>query len=95
MEPVEALRQGIYASQKTSFVLNNRTIPGVLHTANLEDYPNLIKIEEILKGYSNSVYLINATDLSLKNFNQNQYVNLIMLGFAIETGKLPFIELIH
>jgi len=95
IEPVEALRQGIYGSNKTVFVLNSRTIPSVMYTANLEDYPSIEKISEILKGYSNEVYFMNATELSLNTFNSNQQVNLIMLGFAITTEKLPFIEIEH
>jgi len=94
-EPSEALRRGLFASKKTVFVLNSRTIPGIMSTAALEEYPSLEKIEEILKGYSNQVYFINATELSLNEFKSNQYVNLIMLGFATTTGKLPFIEIEH
>ena len=94
-EPVEALRRGIFASQKTTFVLNERTIPGVMITAGLEIYPTLEKIKEILEGYSKEVYFMNATQMSLDHFHQNQQVNLIMLGFAIATGKLPFIEINH
>jgi len=94
-EPVEALRRGIFASQKTTFVLNERTIPGVMITAGLEIYPSLEKITEILEGYSKKVYFMNATQMSLDHFHQNQQVNLIMLGFAIATGKLPFIEINH
>jgi indolepyruvate ferredoxin oxidoreductase beta subunit len=93
LEPVEALRRGIFASSKTSFVLNERDIPGIMYTAALEDYPSLKKISEILRGYSEAVYFMNATELSLNTFNSNQQVNLIMLGFAITTGKLPFIEI--
>ncbi|MFX0071667.1 MAG: 2-oxoacid:acceptor oxidoreductase family protein [Candidatus Hermodarchaeota archaeon] len=92
-EPVEALRRGIFASHKTTFVLNERTIPPILITANLEEYPSLEKLEETLKGYSNKVYFMNATQISLDHFNSNQQVNLIMLGFAIPTGKIPFIEI--
>ncbi|MGQ4872714.1 MAG: 2-oxoacid:acceptor oxidoreductase family protein [Promethearchaeia archaeon] len=92
-EPVEALRRGIFASEKTTFVLNSRTIPGVMITANLEEYPSLEKIKEILNHYTNEVYFMNATELSLEKFNSNQYVNLIMLGFAIATDKLPFIKI--
>jgi len=95
LEPVETLRRGIFASHKTSFVLNKRTIPGVMITADLEEYPSLEKIKEVLFGYSDKVYLMNATKLSLHHFNQNQQVNIIMLGFAIATGKLPFIEIEH
>ncbi len=92
LEPVEALRRGIFASSKTSFVLNIRSIPSVMYTAGLEDYPSLERITKILHGYSQEVYLMNSTELSLENFKTNQQVNLIMLGFAISTGKLPFIE---
>ena len=92
LEPVEVLRRGLFASSKTSFVVNNRTIPGVMITAKFETYPSLEKISEILHKYSNEVYFMMGTDLSLDNFETNQHVNLIMLGFAINTGKLPFIE---
>ena len=95
IEPVESLRRGIFASNKTSFVLNSRTIPPILITADLEEYPSLEKIEETLRGYSTEVYFLNATELSLEYYNSNQQVNLIMLGFAIPTGKLPFIEIEH
>ncbi|MFX0025856.1 MAG: 2-oxoacid:acceptor oxidoreductase family protein [Candidatus Hermodarchaeota archaeon] len=92
IEPVEALRQGIFASNKTTFTLNSRTIPGVMITAALEEYPSLNKIEEILMKYTKEVYFLNATELSLNYFNSNQYVNIMMLGFALTTEKLPFIE---
>ncbi len=94
-EPVEALRRGIFASHKTTFVLNSRTIPGVMVTASLEEYPSLDKVKEILNGYSKEVYFMNATEMALEHFNQNQQMNLIMLGFAIATEKIPFIELEH
>lgn len=94
-EPVEALRRGIFASNKTSFVLNSRTIPPILITADMEEYPSIEKITDILTQYSKEVYFINATELSLKEFGENQKVNLIMLGFAICTGKIPFIEVEH
>ncbi len=94
-EPVESLRRGIFASNKTSFVLNSRTIPPILITADLEQYPSIVKIRETLKGYSDEVYFMNATEFSLEHFGSNQQVNLIMLGFAIPTGKIPFIEIEH
>jgi len=94
-EPIETLRRGIFASNKTSFVINERDIQSVTVTADLEKYPSLEKISEILKGYSNEVYFMDATDLSINTFNSNQQVNLIMLGFAITTEKLPFIEIEH
>ncbi|KKK45302.1 MAG: Indolepyruvate oxidoreductase subunit IorB [Candidatus Lokiarchaeum sp. GC14_75] len=95
IEPSEALRRGLFASEKTSFAINEHDIPNILVTADMEEYPPLEKIKEILNVYSDEVFFMNATNLSLKNFNSNQHVNLIMLGFAIKTGKLPFIEIEH
>lgn len=93
IEPVESLRRGIFASEKTAFVLNERTIPPILITADLESYPTIEKIKDILNGYSKEVYSINATELSLKEFNSNQQANVMMLGFAIPTCKIPFIDI--
>jgi len=95
LEPVEALRRGIFASEKTTFVLNDRDIPSVTITADLEKYPSLERIKDILKQYSNEVFFLNATELSLNMFKTNQFVNMIMLGFAIPTEKIPFIEISH
>ena len=95
IEPVESLRRGIFASKKTTFVLNERTIPPILITADLERYPTIEKIKEILNGYSKEVYSMNATEISLKEFNRNQQANVMMLGLAISTGKIPFIEIEH
>ena len=64
-------------------------------TADLEVYPPLEKILEILNSYSKEVYSINATELCLKHFQTNQQLNIFMLGFALPTGKLPFIEIEH
>lgn len=94
-EPVETLRRGIFASEKTSFVINERDIPNILVTADMEEYPPLDKIKGILNEYTDQVFFMNATELSLDNFDSNQQVNLIMLGFAIMTEKLPFIEIDH
>lgn len=94
-EPVEALRRSIFASSKTSFVINSHSIPGVMITAHLEEYPSLEKIEDSLRQITNEVYFINATGLSLEHFNTNQFVNLIMLGFALPTQKIPYIEIEH
>lgn len=93
IEPVEALRHGLFASNKTTFAINSHSIPGVMITAGLEEYPTLSKIKEILTQYTDKIYFLNASELSLRNFNSNKYVNIIMLGFAIITKKIPFIKI--
>ena len=91
IEPIETLRHGLFASNKTTFAINSYSIPGVMITAGLEVYPSLEKIKELLKQYTDEIYFLDATKLSLDTFNSNQFVNIIMLGFAIMTKKLPFI----
>ena len=91
IEPIETLRHGLFASNKTTFAINSHSIPGVMITAGLEVYPSLEKIKELLKQYTDEIYFLDATKLSLDTFNSNQFVNIIMLGFAIMTKKLPFI----
>lgn len=91
IEPIETLRHGLFASNITTFAINSYSIPGVMITAGLEVYPSLEKIKELLKQYTDKIYFLDATKLSLDTFNSNQFVNIIMLGFAIMTKNLPFI----
>jgi indolepyruvate ferredoxin oxidoreductase beta subunit len=93
IEPVETLRHGLFASNKTTFAINSYSIPGVMITAGLEEYPSLNMIEKVLRQYSDEIYFLNATELSLNLFKSNQFVNIIMLGLAIMTNKIPFIEI--
>ncbi|MCP4763290.1 MAG: hypothetical protein GY870_16065 [archaeon] len=91
-EPSEVLRRGQFASKKTVFCINSRTIPPILVAAKMDEYPSLEKIDETLKKISEDVYFINATELALKNFEDAQKMNMIMLGFAVASGRLPFIQ---
>ncbi len=93
IEPVETLRHGLFASNKTTFAINSYSIPGIMITAGLEEYPSLKMIEKVLRQYSDEIYFLNATELSLNSFKSNQFVNIILLGLAITTNKLPFIEI--
>jgi len=93
IEPVEALRHSLFASSKTTFTINTHSIPGVMITAGLEEYPTLKTIKEILTQYTNQIFFLDATKLSLSTFNSNKYANIIMLGSAIATRKIPFIQI--
>jgi indolepyruvate ferredoxin oxidoreductase, beta subunit len=93
-EPVEVLRNaGQFASGKTMFVVNERTIPPILVTAGKETYPSLEEITAMLAGYSNvpsNVALLNATELAITELDDAQKMNMIMFGFAMATGILDF-----
>lgn len=92
-EPSEVLRRAQFASNKTYFCINSRTIPPILVAAKMDEYPKHEKIEEILKNISKNVYFINATDLAINELDDAQKMNIIMLGFAVASGQLPFIKI--
>ncbi|HME51272.1 MAG TPA: 2-oxoacid:acceptor oxidoreductase family protein [Candidatus Lokiarchaeia archaeon] len=93
-EPVEILRNaGQFASDKTTFVVNERTIPPILVTAGKETYPSLDEIKEMLVQYSHDpghVASLNATELAITELDDAQKMNMIMFGFAMVTGLLDF-----
>ncbi|MHA1819338.1 MAG: 2-oxoacid:acceptor oxidoreductase family protein [Promethearchaeota archaeon] len=90
-EPAEVLRRAQFASKKTVFCINSRTIPPILVTAKLDTYPSQEEIASILKKISDKVYFINATQMAIEQFDDAQKMNMIMLGFAIGLDTLPFI----
>jgi indolepyruvate ferredoxin oxidoreductase beta subunit len=93
-EPVEVLRNaGQFASDKTTFVVNDRTIPPIMVTAGKETYPSLDEIKAMLVGYSGEtrkVRFLNATELAITELDDAQKMNMVMFGFALATGILDF-----
>ncbi len=93
-EPVEVLRNaGQFASDKTTFVVNDRTIPPIMVTAGKEIYPGLDEIKAILVGYSGEarkVRFMNATELAIAELDDAQKMNMVMFGFALATTILDF-----
>ena len=93
-EPVEVLRNaGQFASDKTTFVVNDRTIPPILVSAGKEIYPSLDEINEMLVQYSQDqghVAFLNATELAIAQLDDAQKMNMVMFGFAMATGILDF-----
>lgn len=93
-EPVEVLRNaGQFASDKTAFVVNDRTIPPIMVSAGKEAYPSLEEIRSLLVGYSGDarkVQFMNATELAITELDDAQKMNMVMFGFALATGVLDF-----
>ncbi|MEX2680598.1 MAG: 2-oxoacid:acceptor oxidoreductase family protein [Candidatus Sigynarchaeota archaeon] len=94
LEPIEVLRNaGQFASDKTTFVVNDRTIPPIMVTAGKEIYPALDEIKAILAGYSGEtrkVRFLNATELAIAELDDAQKMNMVMFGFALAAGILDF-----
>ncbi|MFX0098034.1 MAG: 2-oxoacid:acceptor oxidoreductase family protein, partial [Candidatus Hodarchaeota archaeon] len=92
-EPVEVLRNGLFASDKTTFVVNSRDIPPIMVTGGKETYPPMDEIRSILVDYSKDegkVHFMNATELAIEKIGDPQKMNMIMFGFAMATGLLTF-----
>ncbi|GAB4315208.1 MAG: indolepyruvate oxidoreductase subunit beta [Promethearchaeota archaeon] len=88
-EPVEVLRNGAFASEKTTFVVNEHPIPPVLVNAGLQEYPRPERLREILASYAGRVYLFDATELAVEEFGDAQKMNVLVLGAALATGAMP------
>jgi len=91
-EPIEVLRSGLFLSEKTKFVINDRTIPPILVNAGVEEYPSLEAIEDLIKGYSPNYFFFPATQLAIDQLGDAQKMNLLMLGAAAGAGWIPNID---
>ncbi|MHA1230963.1 MAG: 2-oxoacid:acceptor oxidoreductase family protein [Candidatus Helarchaeota archaeon] len=90
MEPLEALRNLHYVSEKTHIILNTyKILPGTVIAEGLR-YPEIEEMVEIMKELTEKIYPINANELCKEKFGDFRRVNVILLGAALATGILPF-----
>jgi Pyruvate/2-oxoacid:ferredoxin oxidoreductase gamma subunit len=52
-------------------------------------YPTLEQVLENLKKFNKNVYVVNANKLSEEKYGDYSGVNMIFLGVAMATGKIP------
>lgn len=86
LEPLEALRNGLFLSRGSQVVLNTYQIP-----PRGFPYPLMGEILERLKRCSRSVYTVDASGLSLQRYGNYRMANLISLGVALASGGIPAI----
>jgi len=94
LEPVEALRYCQYLNEKTKIILNTRKIPPPSVSIGLARYPEIEEIVETLREFSESVYLLNASDIAERCGNI-QATNVVIAGALIALGfpvKLETVE---
>ncbi|MEA2089780.1 MAG: indolepyruvate ferredoxin oxidoreductase subunit beta [Thermoproteota archaeon] len=88
LEPLEALRNITFASEKTMVLLNTeRLLPGVLFSQE-NSYPNLQTIIEKIRMFTSNVLTLDAADLAKKAGNILTR-NTVMLGGLAATQTLP------
>ncbi len=92
-EPIEVLRSGVFLSEKTKFVINDRTIQPILVNAGREEYPSIAKVEEVVRGYSKEYIFLPATQMAIEKLGDAQKMNLILLGVALGMEWIPNISI--
>lgn len=87
-EPIEALRNIMYASKKTKVITDiNPVIPFTVATG-CEEYPNLDDVFQEISSYA-ELFLIDATEIAKKSGDVISK-NIVMLGALAATDVLPF-----
>ena len=89
LEPVEALRVlTVYGNSQTVVLSNTRPIYPVDVTSGNEKYPEEEEIRDALKGLSQKVYYVPATDKAI-GMGSPILGNMIMMGALLELDLLP------
>jgi indolepyruvate ferredoxin oxidoreductase beta subunit len=89
LEPVEALRvMTVYGNSQTVVISNTRPIYPVDVTSGNEKYPEEEEIRDALKGLSQKVYYVPATDKAIE-MGSPILGNMIMMGALLELDLLP------
>jgi indolepyruvate ferredoxin oxidoreductase beta subunit len=89
LEPAETLRNAKFASEKTTIIVNEHTIPPVTVWAEMATYPELGDILNSLKSFSDKVISLNATKIAEEEIGDAQKANIVLLGVALALGVLP------
>ncbi|MFW5902374.1 MAG: indolepyruvate oxidoreductase subunit beta [archaeon] len=92
-EPIEAVRATEYARKdKTDFILN--TYPYMPIYGNLENvpYPSIEEIKSRIKPFAKSIEVFKSDIIAKKKFGDIIYGNVLLVGAAISSGKLPIDE---
>ncbi len=91
MEPLEAMRQANYISERTTIVSNTHIVPPP--SAYLERFPipRIDEIKELLLSLNpKKLIMFDATEIATKKVGDPLVTNSVMLGGASATEILPF-----
>jgi indolepyruvate ferredoxin oxidoreductase beta subunit len=87
-EPLEALRNIKYASEKTLVIVGDEMIPPPGLTLKGESYPPMEEILGKLKLFSKNVMVVEALKLA-REAGSVLVQNAVLLGALLATGRLP------
>jgi indolepyruvate ferredoxin oxidoreductase beta subunit len=92
-EAAEALRNAHYLSENSKVVLNTFTVKPTQTRQEIAaqslKYPPIEEIVAMLHQVTFHVYVVNASDMSMKHFGSYRTTNPILVGLALARGLLP------
>ncbi len=87
-EPLETLRGLKYASGRTLVIMSTEKVPPVELAVKNAVYPSIEEIVEKIRRFTDSVILVDTERLA-KEAGSSLTRNVVLLGVAAGTGKLP------
>jgi indolepyruvate ferredoxin oxidoreductase beta subunit len=92
LEPLEALRRGVYYLGHSSVILlNTHQLPPIDVNLGRATYPPLDTILDLLRPLAREVIAVDATSLA-KKAGSNRVLNVVMIGTLKGTGVFPVTE---
>jgi indolepyruvate ferredoxin oxidoreductase beta subunit len=92
-EAAEALRNAHYLSENSKVVLNTFTLKPTQTREEMAakslKYPPIEEIVAMLHQVTPHVYVLDASDMSMKHFGSYRTTNPILVGLALARGLLP------
>ncbi len=92
MEPIEALRHGMYLNENSVVIINDYPLIPVSVRIGDRKYPDTGYVYEKIREFTDAVYIHNIDELSRERFSSLKQVNTISLGLAAALGELPVSE---
>lgn len=87
-EPSETLRALNKCNSKTIVITNLSCLPPFTVTLGKSVYPDLDKLQDLIRSKTKLLIAFNAADLA-KQAGNSLSVNIVLLGALIQTGILP------
>jgi indolepyruvate ferredoxin oxidoreductase beta subunit len=92
-EAAEAIRNAHYLSENSRVVLNTFTLKPTQTRQEMKakslKYPSIDKVVAMLQQLTPHVYVVNASDMSMKHFGSYRMTNPVLVGLALARGLLP------
>ena len=91
-EPAEGVRRGItYLKKDGLAIINTRKVDPVEVVSGLVKYPDLVKLQSLLREVTENIHMFDATGVA-EEAGDPITTNVVMLGALVESHLLPFGE---